>query len=142
MLGRLAGSVNPRIAEIAEKAGKEVAYHLDRSSDLVVRLGDGTPESHAKMQAALDDYWPYVGEMFAFDALESALESDGIAPDLSGMRADWDARVETVMAQAMLQIPGTAFAQKGGKTGTHTEHLGHILADMQFLQRAYPDARW
>jgi len=142
MLGRLAGSVNPRIAEIAEKAGKEVAYHLDRSSDLVVRLGDGTPESHAKMQAALDDYWPYVGEMFAFDALESALESDGIAPDLSGMRADWDARVETVMAQATLQIPGTAFAQKGGKTGTHTEHLGHILADMQFLQRAYPDARW
>ncbi len=142
VLQHLKNSSDKRIADIAEKAEKEVAYHLERSSDLVIRLGDGTAESHAKMQASLDDYWPYVGEMFTTDAVDESLSMAGIIPDMSALRLEWDALVGQVLGEATLEIPTDNFAQKGGKTGTHTEHLGHILAEMQFLQRAYPDASW
>lgn len=142
MLGHLMNSSNTRIAEIAEKAGKEVSYHLERSSDLVVRLGDGTVESHEKMQTALDDFWPYVGEMFATDDVDNTLSAAGVIPDVSNLRAEWDVLTGRIFADATLDVPTGKFAQKGGKTGMHTEHLGHILAEMQFLQRAYPDASW
>ncbi len=142
MLGKLLKSSDKRIADIAEKASKEVAYHVERSAGTVVGLGDGTPQSHARMQAALDDLYPYVGEMFVTDAVDTALVKAGIAPDPASLRADWDALVGRVMADATLEIPRDAFTHKGGKSGTHTEHLGFILADMQFLQRAYPGAEW
>lgn len=140
ILGKLIHSTDKRIADIAEKASKEVAYLLERSSDLVVRLGDGTEESHARMQAALDDLWPYVGEMFTSDEVDAAL--NGVVPDPASLRADWNDIVETALGNATLTIPQKTFIQKGGKTGIHSEHLGHILSDMQFLQRAYPDATW
>lgn len=143
MLKRLAGSSDERIAGIAAKAGKEVAYHLERSGDLVVRLGDGTEESHGRMQAALDLLWPYVGEMFIGDTVEETLAAEGIAPMPEDLRADWDAQVGAVLRAATLTRPDSDFAHKGGKTGTHhTEHLGHLLTQMQWLQRAYPGAKW
>lgn len=142
-LGRLLKSSNSRVAEIAEKASKEVAYHLERSADTVVALGDGTEESHGRMQAALDYLYPYVGEMFEADAVDTAMVAAGIAPDPSTLRDEYDALVGKVMADATLRVPENRFAQKGGKTGTmHTEHLGHLLTHMQWLQRAYPDATW
>jgi len=142
LLKALAASSDPRVAEIAAKAGKEVAYHLERSSDLVVRLGDGTEESHRRMQEALDDLWSYAGEMFIGDAKDAEVAARGIAPDPSTLRAAWDQTLQHVLTEATLQIPEGSFAHKGGKQGIHTEHLGYILSEMQFLQRAYPGASW
>ncbi len=143
LLGRLTNSAEPRVAEIAEKAGKEVAYHVERSSGTVVGLGDGTEESHARMQAALDYLWPYVGEMFASDAVDEEMARAGIAPDPAGLREEYDALVGRVLGEATLSIPEGGFFHKGGKDGArHTEHLGHMLTEMQWLQRAYPGASW
>ncbi len=142
MLKVLAGSKDRRIAEIAEKASKEVTYHLERSSDLVVRLGDGNSESHARMQAALDFLWPYTGEMFLGDAVDEALSSTGIAPAPGSLRPAWNEKVARTLADATLKAPQSSYAQKGGRSGVHSEHLGLILAEMQFLQRAYPGANW
>ena len=142
MLAGLAQSRDTRVAEIAAKAGKEVAYHLERSADLVIRLGDGTKESHARMQTALNALWPYTGELMVPDATDAALAEAGIMPDLTGLRATWDALVRDVLAEAALAIPEADFMHKGGKLGRHSEHLGHMLATMQFLPRAYPDATW
>ena len=142
LLNALTGSRDERIAAIAAKAVKEVAYHAERSSDWVIRLGDGTDESHVKMQAAIDDLWMYTGEMFAADAVEVSLIDAGVAADVRALRAPWERTVEAVLAEATLTVPTGDFAQRGGKQGRHTEHLGHLLTEMQFLQRAYPDARW
>ncbi|KEP69975.1 phenylacetic acid degradation protein [Thioclava dalianensis] len=143
LLTALCRSSSPRVAEIAAKALKEVSYHLERSSDLVVRLGDGTEESHARMQAALDKVWPYTGEMFAADGVDEAVAKAGIAPELSELLPLWQRTVAQVLSEATLSQPDRDFAaQKGGKQGRHTEHLGYILAEMQFLQRAYPGASW
>ena len=143
LLGRLINSAEPRVAEIAEKAGKEVAYHVERSSGTVVGLGDGTEESHARMQAALDYLWPYVGEMFASDTVDEEMARAGIAPDPAGLREQYDALVGRVLGEATLSIPEGGFFHKGGKDGArHTEHLGHMLTEMQWLQRAYPGASW
>jgi len=142
MLSRLVRSSDARVAEIAGKAIKEVAYHLERSADLVVRLGDGTAESHRRMQDALDDCWPYTGEMFIADDHDRAVAAAGIAPDPSDLKDTWEATVTEVLRQATLHKPEHGYAQKGGKRGIHTEHLGFILAEMQFLQRAYPGATW
>lgn len=147
LLRGLAGSSDPRVAEIAAKAGKEVAYHLERSADLVVRLGDGTEESRRRMQKALDALWPYTGELFLDDAVDEALAAAGIAPLPSSLRPEWEATVAAVLAEATLVSPGAVWqhgcgAQGGGKRGVHSEHLGYILAEMQFLQRAYPGATW
>jgi len=142
MLAALEGSNDPRIAEIAAKAGKEVAYHVERSADLVIRLGDGTEESHRRMQAALNALWPYAGEMFLGDAVDARLAEAGVMPAPESLRAPWEATVSAVLAEATLQRPAGTFAHKGGKQGRHSEHLGHLLTQMQWLQRAYPDARW
>lgn len=140
MLTGLADSPNDRVSAIAQKSVKEVSYHLDRSRDLVIRLGDGTDESHRRMQDALDSLWPYVGEMFVGDAVEESLA--GIVPDLTALRNDWDQTIHAAFAQANLAIPEDDFAHLGGKSGRHSEHLGFLLAEMQFLQRAYPGATW
>ncbi|MDO5641377.1 MAG: 1,2-phenylacetyl-CoA epoxidase subunit PaaC [Paracoccus sp. (in: a-proteobacteria)] len=142
LLRALTGSTDARVAEIAVKALKEVSYHLERSAEQVIALGDGTDESHARMQAALDDQWPYALEMFTSDATDAAMAKAGIAPDPASLRGLWDETVDAVLDQASLKAPETGFVQKGGRQGTHTEHLGYILAEMQFLQRAYPGASW
>ena len=141
-LKALAGSSDARVAEIAAKASKEVAYHLERSADLVVRLGDGTPESHDRMQKALDGLWPYTGELFMADALDAEIAAAGIAPSPDSLKADWLRTVKAVLDEATLALPADGWQHKGGKRGVHTEHLGYILAEMQFLQRAYPGATW
>ena len=146
LLRGLKASSDPRVAEIAAKAEKEVAYHLERSADLVVRLGDGTGESHDRMQKALALLFPYTGEMFVDDATDRAMAEAGIAPLPSGLRAEWERTVADVLAEATLVHPGQVWQHgvkgRGGKTGVHSEYLGFILAEMQFLQRAYPGARW
>lgn len=143
LLAELKKSTDTRIAEIAEKAAKEVAYHVERSGDTVIGLGDGTAESHDQMQAALDLLWPYVGEMFSGDAIDTAMAEAGIAPDPATLRPAWDVIVLPVLAEATLAVPKGQFAHQGGRTGRmHTEHLGHVLTQMQWLPRAYPDARW
>ncbi|WP_439120768.1 1,2-phenylacetyl-CoA epoxidase subunit PaaC [Marivita sp.] len=143
LLTGLTHASDDRIAAIAAKALKEVTYHLDRSSETVIGLGDGTEESHARMQAALDLLWPYVGEMFTPDAVDDAIHAAGIAPDLTALHARYDARLNTILSEATLTKPDSSFAQSGGKTGfRHTEHLGHMLTHMQWLQRAYPGATW
>ncbi len=141
-LAALARSRDARIAEIAAKSAKEVAYHVERSADWVIRLGDGTTESHAKMQAAIDALWTYTGEMFAADPAELALAEAGIVADVRALAAPWRQRVGAVLEEATLVLPADAHMQKGGKQGVHTEHLGYLLAEMQFLQRAYPNATW
>ena len=135
VLAALKSSDDPEIAAIAEKSLKEVTYHLERSSDTVIALGDGTEESHMRMQAGLDRLWPYVGEMFLTD------EHDLI--DVAALRPAFAAITNNVLGTATLAIPTDNFTHKGGKTGArHTEHLGHMIATMQFLPRAYPDAKW
>jgi len=142
-LGRLMTSSDTRVAAIAEKTSKEVAYHLERSADTVVGLGDGTEESHRRMQEALDYLWPYVGEMFQSDAVDAEMVAAGIAPDPASLRGEYDALIERILADATLTIPDSRFGHKGGRTGKmHTEHLGHLLTQMQWLQRAYPGSNW
>jgi len=142
LLGALACSRDARIAEIAAKAAKEAAYHVERSGDWVIRLGDGTDESHAKMQAAIDDLWMYTGEMFTADAIELALIEAGIAADVRSLAPPWREHVEAVLREATLATPAGAFMQQGGKRGAHTEHLGHLLSEMQVLSRSHPGAQW
>ncbi len=142
-LAALERSSDPRVAEIAAKSGKEAAYHLERSRETVIALGDGTADSNARMQTALDLLWPFAGEVFCGDAADAEMAEAGMAPDPATMRPAWDAVVRPALAEATLTIPESDFAHQGGRTGKrHTEHLGHMLATMQFLQRAYPGATW
>ncbi|NOR63806.1 MAG: phenylacetate-CoA oxygenase subunit PaaC [Rhodobacteraceae bacterium] len=141
-LSDLCLSEDDRVAGIAAKCVKEADYHLERSKDLIIRLGDGSAESHRKMQDALDALWPYVGEMFSDDTLDIEMNEAGIAPLPSSQRPRFDKALSATLALATLIRPESNFAQMGGRSGTHTEDLGHMLATMQFLQRAYPDARW
>lgn len=142
LLSALTSSSDPRIAEIAAKALKEVAYHLERSTMWVVTLGDGTEESHGRMQRAIDYLWSYTGELFEVDEVETTLVAKGIAPDLTKLVAPWRSTVGDILRQATLVMPEDTWMHSGGKKGIHSESLGFILADMQFLQRAYPGATW
>jgi ring-1,2-phenylacetyl-CoA epoxidase subunit PaaC len=141
-LAALTQSSEARFAEIAAKAEKEVAYHLDRSAELVIALGDGTPESHARMQAALDALWSYAGELFFGDGVDARLAAEGLAPAAESLKPAWTRATEAVFTEATLKAPDSIFAHKGGKHGRHTEALGPLLAEMQFLPRAYPQAQW
>lgn len=143
LLEQLTRSSDQRVAAIAEKAVKEVTYHLRRSADLVVRLGDGNEESHQRMQTALDELWMFTGEMFEVDSVDEILESHGIVDSVSVLRAPWLAQVSRTLAAATLTMPSAdAWMQEGGKQGRHGEHIGFLLAEMQFLQRAYPGLQW
>jgi len=139
---RLAASRDERLAAIAVKSVKEVRYHLRYSSDWLVRLGDGTAESHARVQSALDLLWPYTVELFAADELDLAMAESGIGPRLPEVQSAWSARIEAILAEATLKRPADRPHAWHGKRGQHSEHLGYILAEMQYLQRTYPDARW
>lgn len=142
LLDALAGSTDERIADIAAKVRKETRYHVERSSDWVIRLGDGTEESHARMQAAVDALWMYTGEMFEQPNRDQALVATAVIPEAATLLARWREGVERVFAEATLTVPSGTWMQSGGMRGVHTEHLGHLLAQMQFLQRAYPGAQW
>ena len=142
LLVKLTHSRDARIAEIAAKAEKEVAYHAERSADWIIRLGDGTDESHARIQAAIDDLWMYTGEMFDPDEIDTALAEEGIGCDLRALEPAWREAVGSVLDEATLTLPGGTWMQRGGKKGVHTEHLGHMLATMQWLPRTYRGAEW
>lgn len=130
------------LAAIAAKALKEDKYHLRHSSEWVVRLGDGTEESHRRVQASLDRLWKYTGELVAHDELDSAVARLGIAVDHAGIQSRWNAIVDDVLARATLTRPADGPMQSGGRRGRHTEHLGHLLATMQSVARAHPGASW
>lgn len=131
-----------RLAEIAEKTVKETAYHLKWSGEWVIRLGDGTEESHIKMQTAVNELWSYTGELFETSEYELLLVKDGIAPDLSAMKTAWIEKTDAVLQEAGLAKPNLNWMQSGGKTGRHSEQMGYILSDLQFMQRAYPGMSW
>lgn len=135
-------SADERLAAIAAKSEKESAYHLRHSAEWVIRLGDGTEESHRRAQEAVDYLWPYTGEIFEADASDRMLIEAGIAIDPESLRDTWSKTVSDVLAEATLSIPEPGWMQSGGRTGRHSEHLGHLLAEMQFLQRTYPGATW
>jgi ring-1,2-phenylacetyl-CoA epoxidase subunit PaaC len=136
------GSRDATLAAIAAKAEKEAAYHLRHTGEWVIRLGDGTAESRRRMLDALAALWPYTSELFETDATDRALIEEGVLPDPAALRPHWDAAVDRVFAEAGLARPADAWMQSGGRSGRHTEHLGHLLAVMQHLQRAYPGATW
>ncbi len=146
LLRGLTASTDPRVAGIAAKAVKEVAYHVQRSAEWVITLGDGTAESKRRMQRALDALWPYTGEMFTLDAVDRVLLDAGLAADAPALRAPWLQAVDAVLAEATLTRPTGEWMQggngRGGRQGVHTEHLGHLLAQMQHLPRAHPGAQW
>ena len=139
---RMATSTDERLAAIAAKSAKEVRYHLRYSSGWLVRLGDGTEESHVRAQSALDTLWPYTVELFAEDELDRMMADGGVAPRLSEVHAAWDPRIDQILAEATLKRPKDRAHSWHGKRGQHSEHLGYILAEMQYLQRTHPDARW
>lgn len=138
----LSRSTDERLAQIAAKALKETLYHVRYSGGWVVRLGDGTDESHARVQAALDVLWPYTTELFDADAVDVAVQAQGVGPDLASLRSKWLARVDAVFAEATLKRPPDVRTIRYGKRGEHGEHLGRLLAEMQSLHRAHPGAKW
>jgi ring-1,2-phenylacetyl-CoA epoxidase subunit PaaC len=138
----LANSADACLAGIAGKAEKEMAYHVRHAAEWVIRLGDGTPESHTRAAAALEELWPYTGELFDMDGDEEALLASGVAVDRRALRAAWDAQVDGVLANAGLARPASDWMQRGGRAGRHSEHLGHLLAQMQVLNRAHDGVTW
>jgi ring-1,2-phenylacetyl-CoA epoxidase subunit PaaC len=146
MVKALRQSADARVADIAGKCAKEVDYHLDRSSDLVIRLGDGTNESRARMQAALELLYPFISELTTADPIDAAIAADGLSPALAEVAKSFHITVAAVTADATLTLPSasarTAVVRWAGKAGRHTEEFGRLLAEMQWLQRAYPGAAW
>ncbi len=139
---RLTSSADERLAAVAAKAIKETRYHLRYSGGWLVRLGDGTEESHTRVQSALERLWPNTGELFAEDDVDRAMADRGVAPRLAEMRKGWMTRIDDLLAEATLERPRDRPYSWFGKRGQHSEHLGYMLAEMQYLQRTYPGARW
>ena len=135
-------SKDETLAAIAAKSEKESAYHLRHAAEWVIRLGDGTEESHRRAQAAVDDLWAFTGELFHSDESDAGLIETGVAVDPETLRGGWIETVSNVLAAATLTWPATSWMQKGGRTGTHTEHLGHLLSELQSMQRTFPNATW
>lgn len=135
-------SKDKTLAAVATKTLKEVKYHLEHAKDWVIRLGDGTGESHYRMQKAVDELWMYTGELFEMDGIDNELIEQGIATDLDAIRPLWKNYIANVLDTASLTVPEDGYMQTGSRKGIHTEHLGHLLCEMQYLQRAYPDAKW
>lgn len=130
------------LSEIAARAVKEVRYHVQHSAQWLVRLGDGTELSHDRAQSSLDEVWRFSGEMLAADELDEMLQKDFGGPDLKAIAARWQVDIEKVIAEATLQMPAEQWMVSGGKQGRHSEHLGYLLAEMQYLQRSNPGASW
>lgn len=139
---KLRHSADEQLAAIASKALKEVTYHLRWSSEWIIRLGDGTEESHQRMENAIGELWMYVDELFMNADYETELLKDNVSVDVASLKNLWQQKTEEIFSEATLSIPKNVFAQTGGKQGIHTEKLGYILAEMQFIQRAYPNSVW
>jgi ring-1,2-phenylacetyl-CoA epoxidase subunit PaaC len=135
-------SKDEMLASIAEKSLKETRYHLKHSSEWIIRLGDGTEESNRRAREAVNTLWRYTSELFIMDELESELSAEGIAPNLLEIEAEWKSTVDAVFKEATLTIPQNNWKQSGGRKGMHSEHLGYILAELQYMQRAYPNMQW
>ena len=135
-------SSDATLAAIAAKSEKESAYHLRHTSEWIVRLGDGTEESHARAQHAIDELWAFTGEMFAVDDSERALIDAGVAIDPAALKSQWQKTVAGVVNEATLSLPANDWMQQGGRAGRHSEHLGHLLSELQSLQRSFPGATW
>ena len=138
----MTGSGDATLAAVAAKSEKESAYHLRHASEWVIRLGDGTAESRRRAQDAVDMLWPYTGEMFGADDAERELVAAGFAADPAALRDGWDRTVGAVLDRATLLRPGGTWMQEGGRTGRHSEHLGHLLSTLQHLARTHPGATW
>jgi ring-1,2-phenylacetyl-CoA epoxidase subunit PaaC len=135
-------SSDAMLAAIGAKAEMEMAYHVRHSAEWIIRLGCGTAESHSRTTAAVEALWPFTGELFEIDEVDRAVISAGIGPDPVTLQASWSVIVKRVLDEATLQRPASRWMQKGGRGGHHSEHLGHLLSELQFLQRAYPGATW
>ena len=142
LLDALTQCKDQRIAEIAARAIKEVRYHLRHISHWLIRLGDGTDDSHQRVQASLDELWRFTGEMFVSDEVDVVIRDNLDGPDLDAIEVRWRHDVEDVIAEATLQLPEDQWMARGGKQGQHSEHFGFLIAEMQFLQRSYPGASW
>lgn len=142
LLHALQKSTNADIAAVSAKGLKEARYHIRHSSQWVIRFGDGTGESHARAQNALNELWRFTGEMFLNTAVDERLHSEGIAPLPSSLEAPWRTIVDDVLKSATLSIPENTFMMRGGRDGKHTEHLGHMLSEMQIVARSHPGAEW
>ena len=141
-LTALAGSTDERLAAIGAKTVKESSYHLRRSREWIVRLGDGSKESHDRAQAALGELWGYTHELFVMDGLECELSNQGIGVGRAALEAGWNTEVDAGLLEATLTRPVSTWSVKGGRAGIHTEHLGRLLTELQFLQRRYPGVQW
>jgi ring-1,2-phenylacetyl-CoA epoxidase subunit PaaC len=141
-LDALTKSAHTELAGIAAKAVKETKYHVRHSGQWVVTLGDGTGESHGRAQRALDDLWRYTGEFFLSDDVERVVASAAVGVDPSTLEPAWRQQVEDVIRRATLAVPSATYMQRGGRTGRHTEHLGHLLTEMQIVARSHPGAEW
>ena len=142
LMEALSESRDSRLAEIAAKSLKEVRYHLEHAIDWVIRLGDGTEESHAKMQSGFNEIWPYVGELFQTDEVTGRLVAAGVVPDPAHLKATWDTTVGATLSEATLDTPNRNHREGTGRTGHHSEHLGYLLAEMQYVHRLHPGAKW
>lgn len=139
---RLQNSTDKQLAAIAEKSLKETRYHFKHSAEWIIRLGDGTDESHKRIQNSLNNLWRYTDEMFYVDASDEVLTKQGILPDLSDIKSLWLQEVNTVLDLATLQIPINNWQFEGGRLGVHSEHMGYLLSELQFMQRVYPNMEW
>lgn len=139
---QLTKSSDAQLAAIAEKSLKETKYHFKHSAEWVIRLGDGTEESHSRVQSALNDLWRYTDELFFTDEVDADLEAKGVVFSSADLKASWTEMVTKVLDQATLTIPDNGWQHEGGRKGLHSEHLGYILAELQYMQRAYPGMEW
>jgi ring-1,2-phenylacetyl-CoA epoxidase subunit PaaC len=138
----LTGSADRTLAAISAKAVKEVTYHVDHAAGWVIRLGDGTDESHRRMQAGIDRLWPFAHELFETDEVASRLATGGVGVDPAALRPAWERRIAAVLSEATLEQPADGWRPGGGRRGVHSEHLGFLLAEMQYLHRSHPGATW
>ena len=141
-LQKLTKSKDEQLSAIAQKSIKETTYHLRHSSKWIIRLGDGTVESHAKVQSAIDNLWMFTNELFEMNEIDNEMLEQKIGVDCSKLKIEWDKIINEILSEATLNRPEDVNMPTGGRQGIHTEHLGHLLSDMQYLQRAYPDATW
>lgn len=139
---KLVHSSDAQLSAIAEKSLKETRYHLKHTSEWIIRLGDGTEESHNRAQKALDNLWRYTDELFSETSADLSLVTSGIVPSMVEIKEVWNTIVHAVFAEATLQIPTNNWQFEGGRRGVHSEHLGYLLADLQYMQRAYPNMKW
>ena len=142
LLQELISSKDKMLPSIAEKSLKEVSYHMKFSSEWMIRLGDGTEESHNKVKESVTKLFPYTQELFKPTEIEEEAHKNGIGADLQVVKDQWDQKVNEIFQMATLEVPEISWGQEGGKSGVHTEHMGYILADLQYLQRTYPGAKW